>query len=74
MEEPRVRLVLLPGGRHGDESAGEGLPRQSLRIIRGGRGTDVAAAIQDAIEAARRMRAEIEERIARAFDAFDERK
>ena len=44
------------------------LPREALRIIPGGPAGDVQAAIEETVQAARRMRAEIEERIAKALD------
>lgn len=64
------QLVLVQGGRK--EGAGEGtggrLPRGALRVIPGGPASDVQAAIEEAVVAARRMRREIEDRIARALD------
>ncbi len=75
MDTRRVRLVLVPGGRLGEPEDGApgALPREALRVIRGGPTGDVATAIKEAIEAARQMRLEIEQRIARALDAFDEK-
>ncbi|WP_242342349.1 hypothetical protein [Anaeromyxobacter terrae] len=66
---PRVQLVLLPGGRReGDAPAGGGLPREALRVIPGGPTGDLQAAIEETVQAARRMRAEIEARIAKALE------
>ncbi len=71
MERPRVRLVLLPGGKRGEDGASiPRLPRAALRVVPGGPTPDVAAAIREAIEAARQMRLEIERRIARALDTL----
>jgi hypothetical protein len=68
-ERPRARLVLLRGGR--DRGNGEhppALSRQDLRVIPGGPDGDIQAAIEETVQAARRMRREIEERIARALE------
>ncbi len=69
-DAPRVHLVLLQGGRVSDEAeAGERLlGRGDLRVIPGGPDGDVQAAIEETVQAARRMRREIEERIARALE------
>ncbi len=68
VDAPR-HLVLLQGGREEHDGAGrERLPRGVLRVIPGGPDGDVQAAIEEAVLAARRMRREIEARIARALD------
>jgi hypothetical protein len=69
MEDPRPHLALLQGGR----TAGGGahrppLPREALRVIPGGEAGDLQAAIEETVQAARQMRREIEERIARALE------
>ena len=69
MDVPKGQFVLLRGGRRdGEAPAGGALPREALRIIPGGPAGDVQAAIEETVQAARRMRAEIEERIAKALD------
>jgi hypothetical protein len=69
-DAPRVRLVVLPGGRtHAEEPGSEpSLPREPLRVIQGGPAGDLQAAIEETVQAARQMRREIEERIARALE------
>jgi hypothetical protein len=69
-DPPRVQLVLLQGGRTGDEAAASGapLPREALRVIPGGPAGDLQAAIEETVQAARKVRQEIEERIAKALD------
>lgn len=63
------RLVLLAGGRKPEEGEGESPPvsRASLRLLRGGDGRDLQETIQQTVEEARRLRSEIEQRIARAL-------
>jgi hypothetical protein len=67
-ESPR-HLTVLRGGR-GDEDAPAPprLPREALRVIPGGPGSDVQAAIEETVQAARKVRQEIQERIARELD------
>jgi hypothetical protein len=69
-DAPRVHLVVLPGGRSRDEAgpAGRVLTRADVRVIPGGPAGDLQAAIEETVLAARRMRQEIEERIARELD------
>jgi hypothetical protein len=69
-EGPRVRLVVLRGGRADEEGGAieRAITRQDLRVIPGGPAGDVHAAIEETVLAARQMRREIEERIARALD------
>jgi len=69
-DAPRVHLTLLTGGRaEGDDPAAEpALTRDALRVIPGGPAGDVQAAIEETVLAARKMRREIEERIARALE------
>jgi hypothetical protein len=66
---PGSRLVVIPGGRTGEgpESA-PSLPREALRVIPGGPAGELQAALEETVQAARRMRAEIEARIARALE------
>jgi hypothetical protein len=69
-EGPRVQLVVLRGGR-ADGDGGtvhRAITREDLRVIPGGPAGDVHAAIEETVLAARQMRREIEERIARALD------
>jgi hypothetical protein len=70
MDDARRNLVLLQGGRKEGDGAGsvERLPRDALRIIPGGPAGDLQAAIEETVLAARRMRQEIEQRIARALE------
>jgi hypothetical protein len=69
MEVPRGQLVVLRGGRRdGEAPVGGPLPRAALRVIPGGPAGDLQAAIEETVQAARRMRAEIEERIAKALE------
>lgn len=62
--------MLLPGGRsEGDaDPAGRSLTRADVRVIPGGPAGDLQAAIEETVLAARRMRQEIEDRIARELD------
>jgi len=69
-DAPGVHLVLIEGGRPADGGQ-EGerlLRREDLRVIPGGPDGDVQAAIEETVQAARRMRQEIEARIARALE------
>jgi hypothetical protein len=61
-----VELVLLEGGRSADP-AGSTPSRGSLRLVRG-RPNDLQAALEETVAAARKVRHDIEERIARALD------
>ncbi len=69
-DAPSVHLVLLQGGRRpdDDEVGDRLLRREDLRVIPGGPDGDIQAAIEETVLAARRMRQEIEERIARALE------
>lgn len=71
-DAPRVHLVVLRGGRTGADADGaaaaRALSRQDLRVIPGGPAGELHAAIEETVLAARRMRREIEERIARDLD------
>ena len=69
-DAPTVHLVLLPGGRSGDDPgpSARALTRAHVRVIPGGPAGDLQAAIEETVLAARRMRQEIEERIARELD------
>ena len=69
MDGGPTRLVLLRGGREdSDGESGERLPREALRVIPGGPAADVQAALEETVLAARKLRREIEERIARALE------
>ncbi len=68
MESTAPRLLVLDGGRKAGAPRGGALPREALRVIRGGPASDVQAAIEETVAAARRMRREIEERISRALE------
>ncbi len=66
---PRVRLVLLKGGRSDDD--GESPPsRVPLRLVRSqaARAENTQAALETKVAAAREVRRGIEERIARALE------
>ncbi len=66
-------LVLLTGGRADDPSAEDSPARGDLRVVRGTPGDLQAAAaarIAETVDAARRVRQEIEARIAAALDGL----
>jgi hypothetical protein len=65
---PRPRLVLVQGGRPADELPHEEAPPPPLRLLHGGPGADVQADLEAAIATARRIRQEIQARIARALE------
>ena len=65
--------MLVAGGRAPGAPAGRPRARGALRVIEGGRSAELAFALAEAIEAARQMRLEIEQRIASALDAFEDR-
>ena len=68
-DAPKVHLVVLRGGRADDDGTAQRvLTREDLRVIPGGPAGDLHAAIEETVLAARQMRREIEERIARALD------
>jgi dissimilatory sulfite reductase (desulfoviridin) alpha/beta subunit len=68
-DPPKAQLTLLQGGRTDDgPPTGRALPREALRVIPGGPAGDLQAAIEETVQAARRMRQEIEERIAKALE------
>lgn len=72
VDEPRrpPRLTLLPGGRAETEGPAGRPPRPgALRLIPGGPAGELQVAIEATVQAARRMRAEIEARIARDLPA-----
>jgi hypothetical protein len=66
-DAPRPHLSVLKGGRTGAGGAPR-LRREALRVIPGGDAGDLQAAIEETVQAARQMRREIEERIARALE------
>jgi hypothetical protein len=66
---PRPLLTLLQGGRGpGEGPADPARPLPAFRVIPGGPAGDVQAAIEETVQAARRMRREIEARIARELE------
>ncbi len=66
---PPPLLTLLRGGRTDADGPGErALPREAFRVIPGGPAGDLQAAIEETVLAARRMRQEIEARIARELE------
>ena len=66
---PQTHLCLVQGGRTDDDRPlRPRLPREAFRVIPGGEAGDLQAAIEETVLAARQMRREIEERIARALD------
>ncbi|BDG04686.1 hypothetical protein [Anaeromyxobacter oryzae] len=68
-DPPELPLKLLKGGRTDDDPpTGRPLPREALRVIPGGPAGDLQAAIEETVQAARKMRQEIEERIAKALE------
>lgn len=70
-ETPRSAplLTLLRGGRSAEDGPTErALSREALRVIPGGPAGDLQAAIEETVQAARRMRQEIEARIARELE------
>jgi hypothetical protein len=68
-DPPKVQLVLLQGGRtETDPAVGRSLPREALRVIPGGPAGDLQAAIEETVQEARKMRQEIEARIAKALE------
>jgi len=72
MDGRRPHLVLVPGGRAGEPDAAPP-GRHGLHVVRGDYATELESALADAVEAARQMRLEIERRIARALEAFEDR-
>jgi hypothetical protein len=68
----RFRLVVLPGGRPEGAPSRRRLARSSLRVLRGGRSPEMQRAIAEALDTARQMRREIEQRLSRAMEP-DER-
>ncbi len=68
-DPPVLELKLLQGGRADhDPPTGRPLPRAALRVIPGGPAGDLQAALEEPVQAARKMRQEIEERIAKALE------
>ncbi|WP_242394349.1 hypothetical protein [Anaeromyxobacter oryzisoli] len=68
-DAPERELKLLQGGRGEDDPpTGRPLPRSTLRVIPGGPAGDLQAAIEETVQAARRMRQEIEARIAKELE------
>ncbi len=70
MDDGPRNLVLLEGGRKEADGAGSParLDRDALRVIPGGPAGDLQAAIEETVQAARKMRQEIEARIAKALE------
>ncbi len=71
MEDPRARLVLVPGGKP-QTAPSRPIARGLLRVVPPGQPPEVEQALADAVEAARQIRLEIERRIARALEAFED--
>jgi hypothetical protein len=69
----QARFTVLPGGRPAGSSSGPLLARGILRLVPGGEGQQIPGALAEAVEAARQIRLEIERRIARALEAFEDR-
>ena len=67
------RFAVLPGGRPPGAPARRRLPRTALRVVPGGVSPEVERALAEAVAAAREMRREIEQRLTRALDRFDDR-
>jgi hypothetical protein len=67
-DAPKVHLVVLRGGRTGPSAVDRTLSRSDLRVIPGGPAGEIHAAIEETVLAARQLRREIEERIARELD------
>ncbi len=63
-----MELVVLEGGRSRDASGGGSRSSADLRVVRGAPANDLQAAIEETVAAARKVRREIEERIAHALD------
>jgi hypothetical protein len=74
MDAPPRRLVLVLGGKPRTAAVARPRARGKLRVIEGGAGAELEQALAEAVEAARQMRLEIERRIARALEAFDDRR
>ena len=73
MEASRHGFKVLPGGRSAGDPPTEPDRVPAFRVIEGGTGAAVEQALAEAVEAARQMRLEIERRIARALEAFEDR-
>ena len=71
MDASRSPLILLPGGR--SATAPDRRSLAQLRLLGAGEAADLEEALAEAVETARLMRVEIERRIARALDAFQDR-
>ena len=63
--------MVLQGGRPPEAPTRRRLARTALRVVPGGLTPEVERALADAVAAARQMREEIEQRIARALDGLD---
>jgi hypothetical protein len=74
MEAPRRHLTLLPGGKESAAPDGPPEARPGLRLVSGDHTKELETALADAVETARQMRLEIERRIARALEAFEDRR
>lgn len=69
--ERRFRPVVLPGGRPAGAPTRRRLSRSSLRVLPGGVPPEVERALADAVAAARDLRREVEQRLARALEGMD---
>jgi hypothetical protein len=65
---PRLSLIRGEGAGSTPGPGRAGVRREPFRVIPGGEAGDLQAAIEETVEAARQMRREIEERIARALE------
>lgn len=60
-----MELIVLAGGRRGGEDLRSSAP---LRLVRASAGGDLQAALEETVAAARAVRRDIEQRIARALE------
>ncbi len=65
--------MLLRGGRADDAPPARPKAEGTLRVVHAPSAAELEDALQEAVEAARQMRLEIERRIARALEAFEDR-
>jgi len=67
----RKGLVLLPGGRAHGPPAPRPLARGKLRLLDGKETAEMEQALTEAVEAAKQIRQEIQQRIARALESIN---
>jgi hypothetical protein len=63
-----LHLLVLDGGRKAGAPSRAAPAQSALRVLPGGPAGELQSAIEETVEAARRVRREIEERIARALE------